>query len=125
MRSKIRAVSAAVLACTLVVLPLALEQCSAFCETHHDAVASTPSCHHTASTAMRIGRAPAPCGHDQNATSARIAAGVPKPEHPFYPVTAIIVAPADMSNACREFVFARRLPDTSSTSHDRSLPLRI
>jgi hypothetical protein len=125
MFSTIRAASAAVLACALIASPLALDRCSAFCEMHHDAVTSTPSCHHTASTAMRFGRAPAPCGHDHNATSARIAAGLVTLERVVHSAIADLIAPADMSDASRELVFTQRLPDNSSTSHDRSLPLRI
>src|SRR5436309_15827383 len=114
MSSTIRAASAAVLALALVALHLALDQCSALCETHRDAVASTPSCHHAASTAMRIGRAPAPCAHDHNATSVRTSAGLVKPERAFHMAIAILVAPADVSGPSRKLVFPRRLPDETS-----------
>jgi hypothetical protein len=125
MSSPIRAASAAILALALVALPLALDHCSAFCEGHHDAVASTLSCYHTASTAMRIGRAAAPCGHDHNATSARMSAGVVKPERASHSTVAILAAPGDASNAFGQLVFGRRLPVTVSARNDRSLPLRI
>ena len=125
MSSIIRAASAAILACALVALPLALDHCSAFCEAHHDAVASTPSCHHSASTGVRIGRAPGPCGPDHDATSARISAGLVKPERLVHSSVAVLVAAADVSDAFRALLFARRVVDTPSTTHDRSLPLRI
>src|SRR5947208_16158579 len=111
MSSTIRAASAAVLACALVALPLALDHCSAFCERQHDAAAGTPACHHTASTTLRIGRAPAPCGHDYNATSARISAGLVKLDRVFQSAIAVLIAPGDASGASRELVFLRRLPD--------------
>src|SRR5947209_8111772 len=125
MRSPIRTSSAAILVLALIVLPVARDQCSAFCESHRGAVDRTPSCHHTGSTAMRMGRGPTSCGHHHNATSPRISAGVTKPERVFHSWTAVLVASADASNASRELVLARRLPDDSSTSYDRSLPLRI
>src|SRR5438132_12513365 len=116
MSSPVRAASAAVLAFALLALPLALDHCSAFCEAHHDTVASTPSCHHTTSVALRIGRAPAPCGHDHNATSVRISRGLVKLERVFHSRTAVLVTPAYAWDASREFVFAQRSPDSSSTS---------
>src|SRR5919204_2146336 len=80
MPMSIRTTTAAFLVCALIALPLALDHCSAFCETHQSAVASTPSCHHAGSTSVRIGRAPGPCGHDQNAVSATTSVSLVKPE---------------------------------------------
>src|SRR5437588_10576188 len=125
MGSPIRTASAAILVLALIVLPVALDRCSAFCESHRDVVDSTPSCHHTASTAMRMGRGPTSCGHDHNATSPRISAGLVKPERVVHSWIAVLVAPADASNASRELAFARRLPDDYSTPYAPTLPLRI
>src|SRR2546429_531374 len=125
MPSPLRAASAAVLTFALVALPLALDRCSAFCETHHGAAAATPSCHHTTSTAIRIGHAPPPCSHDHNAMSARMSAGFVKPERACQSAIAVPVAPADTLHVSRQFVFSRRSPDKISTPHDHSVPLRI
>jgi hypothetical protein len=125
MSSPSRSAVAAILAMALVAVPLAADHCSAFCEVHHDTVASTPSCHHSASTTMRMGHAPAPCGHDHNATAARISAGLVKPERAFHSTFAVLAAPGDVSNASRQFVVVRRLSSSVAGRNDRSVPLRI
>src|SRR5436190_6415 len=118
MRSPIRAASAALLALALVTLPLALDHCSAFCDTHQSAVASAPGCHHTASTTgtVRVGRSPTACGHHHTAISAKTAAESLKPDRVFHRSMVILVAGTAAANAASEFVLARRLPDHSLTS---------
>src|SRR5207247_5531506 len=38
-------------------------------QAHQNAVASTPACHHAASTGTHISQVPTPCGHDHNGTA--------------------------------------------------------
>src|SRR2546425_13090999 len=64
-----RMATAAVLALAVAALPVVLDRCAASCEMHHDTVASTPSCHHSTSRTVRIGRVPTPCGHAHNGTA--------------------------------------------------------
>lgn len=62
MKGVASAATAAVVALTLSLVPLVADWCAATCEAAHQL--SVPSCHHTTSTATRIGEMPAPCGHD-------------------------------------------------------------
>jgi hypothetical protein len=55
---------AILLAMALAAVPLAADWCAASCDAARSAV-GTPACHHTGSTAVRVSRAPMPCGHDQ------------------------------------------------------------
>ena len=121
----IRAAAAAILAVALATLPVALDYCSAFCETHHNAVASTPSCHHTVSSATRIGHAPIPCGHDHNATSVSTTTGLVKPERWLHSMNGALVAPAAGADVSRIAIVASRLPSATLVPHDHLLSLRI
>src|SRR5439155_16717718 len=51
-------------------LPVVLDRCAASCETHQDAAASTPACHHATSGGSRIAQVPTRCGHDHGGTTA-------------------------------------------------------
>ena len=62
-----RALVAVVLTVACATLPLVLDQCAASCEAHSPATSTSgPSCHHAASTPVRVGSVPAPCGHDHS-----------------------------------------------------------
>ncbi len=121
----LRAASAAILAVALAVLPLALDHCSALCETHHDTAASTPSCHHSSPATARIVGGGTPCGHDHNAAVAAVSGTVVTPERGFHTGTAVVTSPADTAGSPWEFVARRRLPDHSSQPHERLPPPRI
>ncbi len=122
----IRMVTAALLAVALAVLPTVLDRCMATCEAHHDAVASTPSCHHTTSTATRIGQVPLPCGHDHHlaaVTSARSAAPTGRSLNS---MAAIVPVTLPVLPDATERRRSPHSPRGSSLSLDRrSLPLRI
>jgi hypothetical protein len=117
---------ATVLAIALVALPLALDQCAASCEAHHDAAAATPRCHHAAATTTRIGQVPSPCGHDHGRTvvmpANRVAPLLPAFDSAIT-VAVAFVAPASAS--FDRFTQSHDPPGSSLVLSAQSLPLRI
>src|SRR5205809_969790 len=66
---------ALVLALGIAALPVVLDRCTESCEAHRHSAASTPPCHHTASTGTRISQSPDRCGHDHGGTAVMAAKG--------------------------------------------------
>jgi hypothetical protein len=56
------------LAVAFATAPIILDRCAASCDLAHatEAATSTPTCHHSTATTVRIGRAPRGCGHDHS-----------------------------------------------------------
>jgi hypothetical protein len=82
----------------LCAAPFAGDWCVIACEASHAAAAgSAPACHHTtAAAAMRIGHAPAPCGHDHDG----VTIAVPALNLPHGVSTSVlVVAPAAVAGA--------------------------
>src|SRR5436309_12041644 len=61
-----RVATTVVLVACIACAPLVLAQCAASCLTHGDVAVSVPSCHHAASSQLRVGNAPNPCTHDHH-----------------------------------------------------------
>jgi hypothetical protein len=121
-----RIATAIVLGLAVAALPVVLDRCAESCEAHREAVASTPSCHHTASTATRIGQVPTPCGHDHNGTTVTAARNTAPTGRAFDVIVAVdsvrAALPPDSSD--------RRVPEHSPPGSSlsisvRSLPLLI
>jgi hypothetical protein len=117
---------AAFLALAIAVLPVVLDRCADSCEAHQHTVASTPACHHAASTGTHLSQVPSPCGHDHNTTSLTAAKRPAPTERVFDSIFAIdsqaAMAPS-MAAALR--VRPHSPPDSSPTLDRRSLPLRV
>jgi hypothetical protein len=119
--------TAAVLALAVAALPAVLDNCAASCVEHHEAVASTPSCHHATVTSIRIGAMPTPCGHDHRGatvTSAQTSAPIQRGIHS---VVAVVALPIAFAPAA---AFPPGIPGHSPPGSGRprragSLPLRI
>jgi hypothetical protein len=121
-----RTAVAALLALAIAVLPVVLDGCADSCEAHQHTVASTPACHHAASTGAHLSQVPSPCGHDHNATALTAAKRPAPAERAFDSIVAIdnepAMAPA-MASGLR--VRPHSPPDSSPTLDRRSLPLRV
>jgi len=121
----IRTATAAVLAIAVAALPLVLDRCAASCEARHDRVESTPSCHHTSSTALHVGRVPAPCGHDHGGIVVSAAASAAARVRTLGSVAASFAVPPITTPLSRRVVLNHAPPGSSLTLDTRSLPLRI
>lgn len=55
------------LAVSIALVPLILDQCATKCEMHQETVAGTPTCHHLGTTSPRFAQTPGTCGHDHTA----------------------------------------------------------
>jgi len=121
-----RIATVAVLALAVAALPVVLDRCAESCEAHHDAVASTPSCHHATSAATRIGRVPAPCGHDHNSTVVTSAQGSTVASRSLDAMVAAVEMPASLVPATsHRRVLTHTPPGPSLTPEHCSLSLRI
>jgi hypothetical protein len=121
-----RIATAAVLALAMAAFPAVLDRCTATCEAHHEAIASTPSCHHVTSTAFRIGRAPTPCGHDHDGTAMTSAKSAAPVGRSIDSIAAVAAVPSPFAPAASERRVLGHAPPGSSPAVDgRSLPLRI
>jgi hypothetical protein len=119
-----RALVAIVLTVACATLPLVLDQCAASCEAHTST--SGPGCHHAASTRVRVGRVPAPCGHDHSGPVTTLTAASSPVARTLISalavgVDAILAADlnrrgTDVSDACSP---------RASTPHALVLPLRV
>jgi hypothetical protein len=122
-----RALVAVVLTVACATLPLVLDQCAASCAAHSPATSpSSPSCHHAASTRVRLGSVPAPCGHDHSGPVTTLTAAPSPIARP------LISAPAVSADAKVVTDLNRRGIDVSdpistraSTRHAVVLPLRL
>jgi hypothetical protein len=88
-----RMVIAAFLALSVAALPVLLDRCAESCELHGAIAANAPACHHAASTATQITRAPAPCGHDYNGTSVTAVKSVELTGRTFASVATAVIQP--------------------------------
>ena len=121
-----RTAVAALLALAIAVLPVVLDRCADSCEAHQHNVASTPACHHAASTGTHVSQVPSPCGHDHNATALTVAKRPAPTERAFDSIVAIKNEPA-MAPAMAAGLRVRphSPPDSSPNLDRRSLPLRV
>jgi len=94
MSGAIRIATAIVVAFAVGALPLILDGCAGACDTHHDARASTPTCHHATPTTARIARVPTPCGHDHNNAAVASTKAPSSPVRPLESVAATVELPA-------------------------------
>jgi hypothetical protein len=103
-----RLTSAAALTVALGTVPLIADWCAAICESAHaSATTGAPACHHSGSTASRIGEAPRPCSHDHHpavvdaattfAVATRVLMAVPSVTIHAYDSSSIWVALRDSS----------------------------
>ena len=121
-----RTVVAALLALAIAALPVILDRCADSCDAHQLVAASTPACHHAASTGTHVSKAPPRCGHDHNATALTAAKDAAPAGRAFSVSVAI-----DHESAI-VFALAGGLrvrphspPGSSPTIDRRSLPLRV
>jgi hypothetical protein len=115
-----------VLALAVTALPAVLDQCAASCVEHHEAVASTPSCHHATTTSNRVGPMPMPCGHDHSGTtvmSAKTSAPVQRGLNSIVAVVALPTAFAPVSSDRR--LLGKSPPGARRPIGAHPLPLRI
>lgn len=123
---KTRIATAAVLAVAIACLPLVLDECAASCASHHEAVASTPSCHHAASTGEHLGRVPPPCHHDHTGTLSAGAIGAAIRLRTFESMTAEIAPPVLLASDRLSRLLQTHVPsETAGALHATSLPLRV
>jgi hypothetical protein len=124
--SRTKIATASVLALAIAVFPAVLNQCAASCAEHHDAVASTPSCHHVTTTANRIGAQPTPCGHDHIGTvvtSANTSAPIGRSTSV---MVAVVALPVPLASSASERRLLEHSPPRPALPRDaRSLPLRV
>jgi hypothetical protein len=121
-----RLVVAALLCFAIAALPVVLDRCADSCEAHQHIAASTPACHHAASTGTHVSQVPSPCGHDHNATALTAAKRPAPTERAFDSSVAIDNAPAmPPAMAAGLRVRPHSSPDSSPTLDRRSLPLRV
>jgi hypothetical protein len=118
--------TAAVLLLAVTALPSMLDQCAASCVEHHEAVASTPSCHHATATTNHIGPMPTPCGHDHSGTTVTSAKTSAPVQRGLDSIVAVVALPAALAPASSD----GRLPGHSPPGARRPvgarpLPLRI
>jgi hypothetical protein len=102
-----------------------LSQCAAAC-VEHEAVASTPNCHHATTTSNRIGPMPTPCGHDHSGTtvtSAKTSAPVQRGLDSIVAVVALPTAFPSATSNCR--LLGHSPPGAGRPIGARPLPLRI
>src|SRR5882672_6456461 len=85
---------AAILALAIAALPVVLDRCAESCEAHRHTVASTPTCHHAASTGTHISHVPTSCGHDHNATAVTVAKSAATTARTFDSIVAVEIQPA-------------------------------
>jgi hypothetical protein len=117
---------AAVLALAVAALPIVLDRCAESCEAHRDTIASTPACHHVASTGTHISQVPAACGHDHNGTAATAAKSSPPTGRTFDSIVTVDSQRAAAPPAPAHLnVHPHSPPGSSSTFGRRSLPLRV
>lgn len=125
MSRRSRLVTVFALAVAIVATPLVLDGCAASCEAH-DNVAATPTCHHVASTALRVGANPASCGHDHAGLAAAPVTHVTSIQRTFDAPIALLAAPLPARDASQaRFEPAHAPPGSSLTLGTHSLPLRI
>jgi hypothetical protein len=121
-----RVTVATLLALAVAALPLVLDRCADSCEAHQHIVASTPACHHAASTGTHLSNVPSRCGHDHNAT-ALTAAKRPAPTERAF--DSIVATDSEQTIAFAVAAGLRVRPDSppesSPTLDRRSLPLRV
>ena len=116
---------AAILAMAIAALPVMLDRCAEPCEAHQDTVASTPACHHAASTGTHISQVPTPCGHDHNGTVTATNSSVPTGRAFDSIVLVGTQATVALPTAADLHVRPHSLPRSSPTLDRRSLPLRV
>jgi hypothetical protein len=122
-----RTAAASVLALAIAALPVVLERCVDSCARHDgSAFAAVPACHHAASAAERVGRAPLACGHDHSGTTAITVTGASAGERPWTLLAAIHTVPASYVTlgAPQDFVDSSP-PGPAHARGARSLTLRI
>jgi len=121
-----RTAIAALLALAITVLPVVLDRCADSCQAHQHIAASTPACHHAASTGAHVSQVPSPCGHDHNATAFAAAKDAAPAGRAFSVSVAIDHEPAivfALAGGLR--VRPHSPPGSSPTIDRRSLPLRV
>lgn len=117
---------AVVLVIAVGAVPLMLDQCTATCEAHHNSVAITPACHHTASTGSHLGHAPNSCGHDHNGTLVTADNGLTLTSRPLVASVLVVGIPVNPAVATSRHLHTHAPPGAASTLLDlRSLPLRV
>ena len=117
---------AAVLALAIAALPAILDRCSESCEAHQNTVASTPACHHAASTGTHISQVPTPCGHDHNGTATTAANSSAPTSRSMDAVVLVGTQPTVALPTAADLRVRPHLPPSSSPTLDRrSLPLRV
>ena len=120
-----RITSAVVLMLAVAALPAILDRCAETCDAHQ-ATATRPPCHHTASTGTHLTDAPSPCGHDHTGAEFTVAKSS-APSDRAFATTAIL--DSTTRYAVRPPVDLRfephAPPDCSRPLFGRSLPLRV
>jgi len=117
---------AAILAMAIAALPVVLDRCAESCDTHQRTVASTPACHHAASTGTHISQVPAPCGHDHNGTAVTAANKSVPTGRAFDSIVLVDTQPAVAPPTAADVRVRPHSPTNfSPTFIRRSLPLRV
>jgi hypothetical protein len=120
-----RASVAILLVVACVALPVVLDQCATSCEAHASSSAA-PRCHHNGSSTERIGRTPAPCGHDHHGPVATAAVAPSPASRPLVPMLAVIVDPMAANDLVAHWIDApSAVPSPIAPSHTLARPLRI
>jgi hypothetical protein len=121
-----RSAIAAILALAIAALPVVLDRCAESCEAHQNTVASTPACHHAASTGTHISHVPSPCGRDHNETAVTAANNAARAGRAFDSVVLVDAQPTVEPPTAADLRVQRHSPPNSSPTLDRrSLPLRV
>jgi len=121
-----RTAVAALVALAIAVLPVVLDRCADSCEAHQHVAASSPACHHAASTGTHVSQVPSRCGHDHNATGLTAAKDAAAAGRAFGVALAIEHEPAAVITPARGLrVRPHSPPDLSPSIDRRSLPLRV
>jgi len=116
----------AVLAFAIAALPAVIDRCAESCDAHQHTVASTPACHHAASTGAHVSQVPAPCGHDHNGTAVTAATSPAPTGRAFDSIAMVdhrqtVAPPAASDRRVRPY----SPPDSPTALAHRSLPLRV
>jgi len=124
---KARASIAIVLALACATLPLIVDQCTESCEAHSSVSStSSPSCHHAASTKERVGRIPAPCGHDHSGSVTTLTVGPSASSRAWVLAATTAVGPtATVDLATHRAEIGSTASPPASRSLTLSVPLRI
>lgn len=121
-----RAVSAVLVALSVVAMPLVLDRCATDCAAHDTEATAAPACHHATPAATRIGHAPDVCGHDHSGTvvtSSAVDSWASRLHAP--EVTLASFVTFSVPSAVAVGIPGDSPPGSPQTLSARSLPLRV